>query len=106
MLNGLEGCPFCGSEHVFCTDWHEGRGYGIKCDDCGKIWGPFTKPETAYEEWNKRAKKSAKVTEGTDLNERHVWVCSECGTWLEGDTVFKIAENYCPNCGAKLIWED
>ena len=104
MSNGLESCPFCGSEHVFCTDWHEGRGYGIKCGDCNKIWGPFTKPETAYEEWNKRALPKVKVETIADVywdDIVHHFIEGMCG--LCGHCVYDY-EKFCSNCGASLDW--
>lgn len=104
MSNGLERCPFCDSEHVFCTDWHEGRGYGIKCGDCGKIWGPFTKPETAYENWNKRAEKMAKVECIAEVYRGEIvdhYLSGMCG--ICGETVYDY-EKYCPDCGAKQDW--
>jgi len=46
-----------------------------------------------------------KVKVMKDLNDKPVFVC-ECGAYLEGETFWKIAENYCPNCGRRLEWNE
>lgn len=89
--NGLEPCPFCGSEKVFCTDAYQGRGYSIKCGSCNKSWGPFVKPETAYEKWNQRRTEKVRYA-NYDLG------ITECGNEVE------YMQRCCDDCGAFLDW--
>ena len=93
-------CPHCGSYDIApitfkgCNGdvWDE----FIACGGCGAT------AETA-EAWNMRAERTCRIvkasrkyvlSDGTELFEDG---CSECNTYIgEGD-------NYCSNCGAKVI---
>lgn len=98
-MEGLDKCPFCGGD-AFCTDWYEGRGYGIKCKGCGKIWGPFTKPEDSYRLWNTRAEKVVKVKRGNYEDYMTYDNDGECECGKIVDAIW----DFCPNCGARLDW--
>ena len=103
MTDELKPCPFCGEEHVSVSyTGYEDEGcvlYTLGCSttNCpGHISGSwrYFNLERAAEAWNRRAERTCrwKHIEGT-------WFMSECGERY--DRV--IPDNYCPNCGAKVI---
>ncbi len=75
--------------------------YDVFCDDCTITTVLYKTPEAAVQAWNytmgDRNDRTAKV-KAISNNLSGVGRC-ECGDFVS--TVW----TYCPNCGAKLIWD-
>lgn len=106
-MTELKPCPFCGSTDIEvegCVDY-------IVCRNCG-CFGPDSKPYTfdaAIERWNTRAERTCTFSKRKDDKDPYP-TCSACGyvtDWHECvwyfDNSFEYENNYCPNCGAKVV---
>ena len=112
-MSELLPCPFCGNKEI---DEYEGDyGNGVYCMTCGAMMGEqihtcdfvYTGDRITYEQarqaWNTRAERTCRMlVYERDKNKPLIeqWgVCSECEQLIEG------VDNYCPNCGAKVVEE-
>lgn len=106
----LKPCPFCGGE----ADEYEGDyGNGIYCMMCGAMVGEpihleyrTTKRvsiDEAIAAWNTRAERTCEVEVRDTAYGGYTRHCGNCGADLDCDTRNK--QNYCPNCGAKVVGE-
>ena len=107
MTSELKPCPFCGGVGLFTTvsaGLHSIQCLGIdgthKPDWCGaEVFG--TTPAEAIEAWNARAERTCeRVTHGLErdrLVSTVSYTCSEC------DKHIGRSDNYCHNCGAKVV---
>lgn len=112
-MEGLKPCPFCGGEakmHAAFANGIASRvGAYVECGSCGTWskthWGDGAQ-EKAAEAWNRRAERTCRIEVDveeveTDLGMievREYW-CSECYGRMADD------DDYCPNCGAKVVGE-
>ena len=97
--NELKPCPFCGEEAMIITaeSMHDGRLFGIMCSVCHSRGDVYDTEAEAVEAWNSRAERTCRFLPFVDG--KGDGVCSECES-LMYDT-----DNYCPNCGARVIRE-
>lgn len=100
----LKPCPFCGSEHVYLSNWTD-QAY-VACLDCGCKTDVFLHAhctERAAQTWNRRAERNAKVTEKTEkvfgIEAEYGGKCT-CGAWVYDE------QPYCQQCGARLEWNE
>lgn len=107
MHSELKSCPFCGGEAEL-TSRRVNSGqtlYRYRCASChaaiGRWHGGISGHDyTAAETWNTRAERTCHI-ETKKFPLSSVPMCSECGRfWLDKDS-----DNYCPNCGAKVVSE-
>lgn len=128
-MDKLLPCPFCGSEDVSINEayWDcHGARYEASCNNPQCAVHPYsdlydTEAEAA-EAWNTRAddyrqaaeywqrmyeesfteRTCKRITLGLE-REREIatvsWICSACGKHMSHD------DNYCPNCGARVVSE-
>lgn len=106
-MKTLKECPLCDGKAIYSSGSHFGHDeeFGrIYCDDCGlelrvKLYGYGNyDPLHAFDPWNTRAERTCheKWVDGS-VSGTCVPVCSECGrSW-------HVAEQYCPNCGARVV---
>lgn len=97
-------CPFCGSKPDV-QEYNDGF-VGIGCSNgrCyihpNEFW--FPSMDDAVEKWNKRAERTCHNfggEEGTN-GEWYDFACDACGYCCD-----QPEPNYCPNCGAKVVYE-
>lgn len=91
----MKPCPFC---------WSEARHYApeppdhhIECRNCCADMGGYETEAEAIEAWNTRAERTCSITTLHDYDGTIVATYCECGQIIEAE------DNYCPNCGAKVI---
>lgn len=116
----LKPCPFCGGEarvvercyprEVFhpgsldVPDIVEGSRYSIACEECGAMQYESETLESVVEMWNRRAERTCQaVLPPYEPGIEEIPVCSECGRQL---LVEEDADEYCPRCGARVVWEE
>lgn len=101
-MSKLKPCPFCGGEaefHIY------GRSCNVVCDGCqiGTRLEHIDEYEVAIDAWNTRVERTCHVvknsrkyvlSDGTELFDDG---CSICNGYIGA------GENYCPNCGAKVV---
>ena len=94
-------CPFCGGEAEICHVtqlWEPRDSYWAKCGDCHTSGKHHKTEAEAIAAWNTRAERTCHI-ETKKFPLSSVPMCSECGRfWLDKDS-----DNYCPNCGAKVV---
>ena len=95
-------CPFCGGTEVvyFRYNHIDGDRFGVVCCDCMANIDPgyAQQKSTVQEKWNHRAASNSygywiPVDEKEDAFD-----CSKC------DAMVSKRLNFCPQCGAKMIW--
>ena len=102
-------CPHCGGEAEF-RDGSSTKPY-IRCKSCGcRTWGSHAYDKLAAA-WNRRAERTCR-----DVGNGDKFVCSECGASFDyegrwDEPTFWVddvaaAVGYCPNCGARVIYDD
>lgn len=105
MSEELRECPHCGATRgLYTLDEYGGLCVDddliaqIFCDNCKSAFENenANNGKELIEAWNTRAERTCrwKHIEGT-------WFISECGERYER----VIPDNYCPNCGAKVVEE-
>jgi Lar family restriction alleviation protein len=109
-MSDLKPCPFCGGEAVegkvkFNGKESERDGW-LGCREC-RVFLNYTNGERgkkmAIEIWNTRYERTSRIVEGSrkyvfsDGTELFEDGCSECNGYLID------RDNYCPNCGAKVV---
>ena len=101
MTNELKPCPFCGGE--LKIDWSMGLQYWAYCPNdkcCFYETLIYDSVSELVEACNTRAERTCHI-ETKKFPLSSVPMCSECGRfWLDKDS-----DNYCPNCGAKVVSE-
>lgn len=110
-------CPFCGGEAEILTaeSMHGGYLSGIMCNDCRSRGDVYDTEAEAIEAWNTRAPMSDEdlkiLLDELGVSERtchpviaitedggyEYALCSECDGRIEPE------DNYCPNCGARVV---
>lgn len=117
MSEKLERCPFCGGEVSFWTRQAQVEDYQaliIDCEDCPANMEEWIykydknfaenfekKKAEMFEAWNRRFKRIAKVKNYQDpIGMGGYGDCSECGAEVNEQYT------YCPNCGARLEWNE
>lgn len=93
-MSELKPCPFCGSEAR--AEWMDGEEQldlcWVECGKCGASTVFCGQPELAIDAWNTRAERTC-----SNVNKGHSFTCSECGNYIDEN------DNYCPNCGARVV---
>lgn len=105
-MDSLLPCPFCGGEaKAYVRDYGDTHYWRVSClsDRCGvnPVTNVYHTEAGAIAAWNTRAERTCEVEvreSGWGGYTRH---CANCGADLDCDTRNK--QNYCPNCGAKVI---
>lgn len=103
-MTELLPCPFCGGEAIvqptYDIDTSERDGYFAWCSnyecECKPQTRDYLTEAEAIEAWNTRVERTcnnATLVAGW-------FVCSSCGYQ---ENYFGDRNNYCPNCGAKVI---
>lgn len=96
-MNELKPCPFCGGEAVYICGFNSKT--TIECLNC------HVSMDNVTERWNMRYTPTCRKVENSriykmsDGRELYDDGCSICNAYL-GD-----ADNYCSNCGAKVVSE-
>lgn len=101
--NKLKPCPFCGGEaEIYNPMPGYESGYGTYCKSCDSYFTHGDSEEEAIKVWNSRYEATCTISaemiytyEGDPIDE--VYKCSECGKPV------CLHDNYCFNCGAKVI---
>lgn len=104
----------CGGEAIY-GKWVRKVGviaHAVGCKNCGIQTKPYPTEAEAVQAWNRAMGKRTVKVELNPLAEdivignttfkigtRVIAEC-ECGTWL------RLGYKYCPNCGARLEWDD
>ena len=99
-MEELKPCPFCGGEAQIVSKPYEPK-FCVGCDDdtclgfSGLGW-LYDSGQEAAEAWNLRAERTCRweLVEGTLF-------ATECGEAFHR----VVPDNYCPNCGAKVLGE-
>lgn len=93
----LKPCPFCGGEAEI-MEYSDRFQCGCK-DGCCIAWVEempvYLTRSGAIKDWNTRAERTCEIVDSE--NKFVNWECSACGKEI------KYSDNYCPNCGAKVI---
>lgn len=102
-MSELKPCPFCGGRAVVRA-FTISRSFVVCCEDCPiGFLVPYDSEEEAVEAWNTRAERTCRVvknsrkyvlSDGTELFDDG---CSICNGYIGA------GENYCSNCGAKVV---
>ena len=104
----MKPCPFCGGE----AELHPSlAGFFVGCFNDGCVINPCSgefvydgvwdkeQEQAAIDAWNTRAERTC-VAESHDCGDGLTGLyCSECGNYIDEN------DNYCPNCGAKVVSE-
>lgn len=103
-------CPFCGGEGIIWP-FREHPFYVAICKDgCGCQLGDFKTREEAIEAWNTRAERTCQIKQHRcmncdhEINDKAYFVSVDLGDGFW--TADSRRANYCPNCGAKVIYDD
>ena len=113
-MTDLMTCPFCGGEaRPFSFSWHASQFGGhmfekpywqVICEECKAAIGDFDTKAEAIAAWNSRAERTCEIKHVKGGAMYDVWRCSACGyEFVESVSEASIVQNYCPNCGAKVI---
>lgn len=106
-MNDLLPCPFCGGEAEILTaeSMHGGYLFGIMCNDCRSRGDVYDTEAEAIAAWNSRAERTCHVTfkRGAIYDVANYSCCGY--EFAESISEQSVAENYCPNCGAKVVDE-
>lgn len=108
-MSELKPCPFCGGEAELLRSVpnKEGRVWWrvvCKSEECFASYSNFWHmlPDEATTAWNTRAVRTcAQKRTGRFwlMSGLPVFMCSNCGETFDENS----ANNYCPNCGAKVV---
>ena len=96
-MSKLLSCPFCGWK---ASERTVGDYFQIGCPNYACIAYIIDMPvylsrQEAVNDWNTRAERTCEIVDSE--NKFVNWECSACGEEI------KYSDNYCPNCGAKVI---
>lgn len=107
-IKKVRRCPFCGHYAIVCSVTHEGKtNFHIECSNykCGAKLKEYDHEQLAIDKWNTRYNTRTCHIEypyyGDALVINGQPRCSECKT----EFVVGMFPNYCPNCGAKVVYE-
>lgn len=103
-MTELLPCPFRGGEiRIVRLHGSYGEPWYARCDRC-EVSSYYYKTEAqAIEAWSDWPERTCKVVwreNGWGTRTRH---CGACGADLDCDT--RNRQNYCPNCGARVMEE-
>ena len=118
-MTELKPCPFCGGEAEMLTAESMNGGYlfGIMCNDCRSRGDVYGTEAEAIAAWNTRYERTCRNIKdqlrGIGATE---FMCSECRAYYADaesyyaylscdDDEGEVKTNYCPNCGAKVVYE-
>jgi len=99
-MTELKPCPFCGGEAEVLTAESMNGGYlfGVMCNDCRSRGDVYDTEAEAIAAWNIRAERTCRSIDQVDSGE--FFICSNCNF---GAGRIEFIQNYCPNCGAKVV---
>ena len=111
-MSELMSCPFCGGEAQMGVNKESTvREYFVGCVNCHirlyKVgYKRFYTEAEAIAAWNSRAERTCYIEHVKRGALCDVWRCSYCGyDYAESVSEPSIIQNYCPNCGAKVVSE-
>lgn len=123
-MTDLKPCPFCGGEAevyemqygengkysvfgVFCKDDSRADLIGLSRYQHGHFIDNFPTEAEAVAAWNARAERMCEIEHVKGGAMYDVWRCSACGyEYAESVSETSIVQNYCPNCGARVIGKE
>lgn len=104
-MSELLSCPFCGGKAEVNNPFGDTAGlWYVICTECAVCCGFENTEAEAVEAWNTRVERTCRIEhmpKNENLRCRSWLQCSECG---EEMTNYPHDWNYCPNCGAKVVF--
>ena len=103
-MTELKPCPFCGGEAKMRWLKVPPPMPFVVCKSCGAESTVYRTEAEAISAWNTRAERTCEVDEVVDDNwEYRVWTF-ELSCCHDYESTQKKPPNYCPNCGAKVVY--